>query len=420
MAREDAGNTPAIDRYARGIRYYREGLWQKAADVLEGLLHCPEAIGRPARYIYSLARRALGAAATARGEFVEAAEHLAGAATAAGLNCGRPSRAFGVLPTPDGMSGCLRQLERAPAAGGGSAGRCRKLAQAQWQAGQREAAYMTLTRGLRRFGSRGGLHLQMGLFLAAEEQYDRARAAMTQAVEADCDDPNAHRCLALVAAAQGDLAESVRAFQRAVELRPDDLLVAYELVVTAGAAADSGLSVRVRLPDPADGPTDERLAALAAYVAAEPDFADALASLPDGRDDDDLLALLAGAVELALVSEPRHADLHRVASQVLARMGQTEAAIEHAHRALSLNPRYLQARVQLADLYAEADRIEEAVEAYCRAVADGADWPDVHFRAAELLLRARRPEEARLHLRRALQLNESYAPAADALAALAA
>ena len=44
----------------------------------------------------------------------------------------------------------------------------------------------------------------------------------------------------------------------------------------------------------------------------------------------------------------------------------------------------------------------------------------MHFRAGELLKRCRQTARAAEHLRRALQLNGAYTPAAEALASLAA
>jgi len=408
-----------LKRYTRAMRLYRNQRWRRAAEALEPLLTCPGAMGSAARRCCVHAHRALAAEAAERRNYAQAADHLQAAMRALGADRSRRDGSTRVPPGGETTRHCLREMERTAEARGGSFPRPGKLAQVQWHAGQREEAYMTLTRALRRDGNDAGLLLQMGMFLAAEERLDEARPVLARAAEAGCDNPAAHRLLALVAAAQGDVVAAVRALQRAVDLSPDDLVLAGQLVLSADVPARSGARLTVRLPVDEDGTDDEHLDGLARYLAAHPELADALLAAP-AEEDGDLLALLSKAVDQALAQYRRRADLHWVAARLAQRMGRTEAAVEHARRAVSLNPRYLQARVLLADLYAGAGRIEQAVQAYRLAIADGADWADVHYRAAELLARCDRKTEARGHLRRALHLNRSYTRAAEALASLAA
>jgi len=406
-------------RYARGLQLYRLRRWQQSADALEGLLGEGGAVGCLARAYRGRAHRMMAREAMEQRDYTAATRHLQ--AAAASEQRPRPAAGSGAGAAGAGpMRHCLEEMERGLEVDRASADPRRRLAQVQWQSGRREEAYMTLTRALRRFPEHPGLLLQMGLYLAAEERFPEARAVLAQARDADCGNAEVLRALAWVAAVEGDLAACVAALQRAVDLGPDDLLLAHQFVVAAAAADRAGLRVRAHLPEPAGGPADARVIELSEYIAAEPDFADALLSCPGGSQDQELLGLLAEAVELAIRKQPRPMTLHWIGSRVCEGLGRLGAAIEHAHRALSLEPGYVQARVQLADLYARTGRGEQAVLEYRRAVADGADWPDVHYRVAELLLRARRAPEARRHLRRALELNEQYAPAARALAALAA
>ena len=74
----------------------------------------------------------------------------------------------------------------------------------------------------------------------------------------------------------------------------------------------------------------------------------------------------------------------------------------------------------MADLCDRTAQSRQAVEHITRAIEYGADWPDVHLHAADLLNKCRRTEKAKQHLLRALELKPGYAQAREALASLAA
>jgi tetratricopeptide (TPR) repeat protein len=159
---------------------------------------------------------------------------------------------------------------------------------------------------------------------------------------------------------------------------------------------------------------------LANYVAAESDFVEAFLALPASGADAELFEMLAGILQMALAEHSRYADLHHYCGRVFHRLGRTARALHHTRRAVQINPRYVQALLALARMYAEQDQLARAVETVRRAIECGADWPDIHCLAGEWMIRLRRDEEAQTHLKRALQLKATYPRAAEALASLAA
>ena len=425
MSGNDVTTTDASDavgRYTRGLLLRSQGCFDQAAQQLQELIGQDDTIGLLARYHFALAHRSLAGQALSRGDFPAAQRHLQTAMNAVGARAGVGSLLAGLYARGHKPAECLREMEKAPVASAGkdSPDFHRKLAQAQWQAGRRQEAYMTLTQALRRFGDVGSLHLQWGLFLAAEEKYAEARQRLALAAQAECDSADAYRYLALAAAALGDAPAAAQSFQRALDLCPDDLMLAYQLSLAARAAGADGVKIIVRLPVPSASGTQGNLHELARRIADEPDLIEALCSLPKNDLDNELFSMLAGAVELAIEAHPRHADLHLAASRVYCRLGQQEAAQLRVHESLEINPAYIRARLHVAELCTLAGRAEAAAGHYQRAVSDGADWPDVHLRAGEALIGCGRVEEARRHLCRALELNAGYSPAADALKALAA
>jgi len=409
------------ERYTRGVELYRQGKHEQAVAALKPLLSRGDLVSQMAKFYSGMAHRATGMEALQQGQFDRAERHLKLAVEAIGRDADLAAYLASIHARKGHQELCLREMEHAldreqrertwP---------WRRLAQAQWRTGRRAEAHMTLNHALRRLGEKAELHLQLGLFHAAEEHFAEAKACFARAAEADCTSPEAHYYLGLAAAAQGDVAQAARSLQRAFLLRPNDLVLAYQLALAARAADQSGVRVALPAPEPilANGGSEVRQ--LADYVAAEPDFVDAFLALPETDADGPLFNLLVGVLRAALAAHAGRADLHLHLSRALQRVGQTEPAVHHARKATEVNPRYVQAFVQLARLHAGADRVAEALEAAQQAIACGGDWPDVHLLVAELMKRCDAMDGAAEHLRRALQLNPNYAPAAEALTSLAA
>ncbi len=323
-----------------------------------------------------------------------------------------------------GLRGYTRNLDdgrvEVYAAGSREASDARKLSQAQWRAGRRAEAYLTLSGALRRWPGEAQMHLQMGLFLAAEERYDQSRASFAKAAEADCTCAEAHENLALVAAVQHDGQTAVRGLQRALQLKPYDVMIAYKLALAARAACTDGYRITVFLPEPVTPAPTSQARQLAQYVTAQSDFVQCFLDLPQSAVDVELFGLLRDILQIAIAQNPRYADLRYYCSRVLARLGCVDEAIEQAQEAVDINPKYVLALLQLSELLTQAKRQDAALEHLRSAIAAGADWPDVHVAAATLARQLNNVPQTQLHLRRALELRPDYAPARQALRNLAA
>lgn len=421
MRHRSERTTEYTDRYRQGLKLYCSGRLDEAADLLSELRECKELVGRLGRYYEGLARRSMGIDAIQAGQFDQAERHFRSAVTCIGRRADLTEYLCGIYARGQRFDRCADELDKSVQAGDTAPQSWRKLAQAQWQAGRREQAFMTLTQALRHLGPQGPLLMQLGLFHAAEERFDEACKALAHAARIDCARPETHYYLALASVAAGDLRQAVRSFQRAWELRPEDIALAMQLAIAARAADQSGHTVVVRPPQDMRAVTaDSHVRQLAAYVQSEPDFVDALLALPAGDADGELFCLLACVLQTALAEHDDYADLHHRAGRVMVRLGRIEPAFAHARRAVELNPCYAQGLIHLAGLCASVGRREEAVAHLDAAIRCGADWPDVHCLAGELLLQDDKPRRARKHLVRALELKDGYARAADALAALAA
>lgn len=421
MARCQRPGDSRADQYKRGVHHYFRGRHQEAIAELEALQDQDDVSARMARYYRALARRALGMADLEQSRFEQAEGHLQAAIADVGNDAGLGTHLARIYARTHRQERCAAQMELLAEEHPDDATVQRRLAQAQWHAGRRIEAHMTLSAALRRLGHVARLHLQMGLFQAADERFADARESLARATQADQALPEAHRYLGLAEAALENFPAATNALQRALELRPDDLLCAYQLARAARAAAECGHKILLRPPAAANAPAETSEARqLARYVVADPDFLDALLALPAADGDERLFGLLLGVTRMALTQHPRYADLHLRCSRILTRLRRSEEALRHAQKALEINPRYVQALLEAADLCAAADRPTEAIGHLRQAIDLGADWPDVHCRAAQLMVHCNAGAAAAGHLRRALDLKPNYGPAADALAKLAA
>ena len=420
MAESDSKNAQEVRRYTHGIMLYRRGMYERAVDELAPVAPREDMIGRVARFYYAMAHRRLGIEALQAGRFCQAEGFFRAAMEAAGRKPDLSAHLAAMYAKTNRHELCTAEMERLADSPGDGPQTRRQLAQAQWRGGKRAEAYMTLTAALRKFPTEGKLHMQLGLFYAAEEQVEKACEQLNKAVEADCSSADNHYYLGLVAAARRDLQTAVRSFQRAFELRPEDLVIAHQLALAAKAAAQNGSHFLLRLPEPAPATADSHIAQLAHYVTDEPDFVGAFLALPPSEADSELFSMLAGVLQIALDKHPRYADLHYHSSRIFHRLGQMDAAVYHARRAVGINPRYLEALVHIAHLCAEADRPAEAVDYLEQAISHGGDWPDVHYLAGKLLVRCDKQQQARGHFQRALQLKTNYPGAAEMLHSLAA
>lgn len=409
-----------LNLFRDGMGAYRAGDYDAAVKALGPLAERDDVPGRMARYYCAMAHRSMGIEDIAAGRFDQAADHLRQAVALIGNRAELAEYLLLAYAGAGRYDRCAVEADVLCRTRPDDAGARVCLAQLQWRSGRREEAVMTLTRALRELGDIAELHLNLGLFHAAEEKFEPARRHLARAVECDCTSLPALRYLGLLESARGDFREAVRAFQRALALDPGDLLITYRLCLVAEAASPAGRPVIVSLPEPAACRCSSEIRRLAEFVVTETDFVEAFLALPASDMDEQLFGVLLSVLRAALAMHDDYADVHYLAAAVLLRLGDLQAARRHAERALGINPRYVKAMLLVADLDARCGLAAQAAASLQQAVAAGADWPDVHARLGDLLKENGKPALARHHYGRALQLNRGYTRAAEALASLAA
>jgi len=247
MELQERSPSVSAEAYARGVGLYCRGDHERAIEELDAV-RGGDLLGKLAVFYRAMAHRELGLRALRSGQYDAAERHLRSAAATIGSEARVGAYLLAVLARRGAGGQVPAELDRAAGADRQDEGSARLLAMAQWQAGRRMQAYMTILEALRNQGGRADLHLQLGVFYAAEGRYAEARGCFARAAEADCTNWEAHRYLALAAAATGDVRSALRSFQRALSLRPADTMLAYQLALSARAASHEGWHVVLHVP----------------------------------------------------------------------------------------------------------------------------------------------------------------------------
>jgi len=297
-----------------------------------------------------------------------------------------------------------------------------RLALARWKNGQVDLAVQCLEQGIRAQPHQAALHHQLGVFLAARDEYARAAEAFERAVALEPNRVDAHLGLGWCYAALGRYDRALACLRKTQALRPTDAEIARQLHLAVAAAAQwrQGSEPQALPPVAGSSPDDIRVAQLAEMIAQDPDFVEAFLALPEADVDRTLLELLAAGIDRAIRAHPNYADLHLYGSRVYERLGLTDAAMVASQKAIEINPRYLSAMVQMARLFEATDRRQEAIDRLEAALRTGAEDADIHYVLGNLYRADGQVDRARSSYERALHLNAGLSAAREALETLAA
>lgn len=166
------------------------------------------------------------------------------------------------------------------------------------------------------------------------------------------------------------------------------------------------------------------------YGAAQFALANALRKL--GQDDkarEHFKLYQANMTNVPRTVDPVRAAVQQLSESALAHMdrglsladaGNLQGAIQQYLVAIQLEPKNVQAYINLIQLYARIGETDKAVDAYHKAVAINPNRADCYYNYGVLMFRLRKYSEAEQATRRAIQINPFYADAHDNLGVLLA
>ena len=108
----------------------------------------------------------------------------------------------------------------------------------------------------------------------------------------------------------------------------------------------------------------------------------------------------------ALRVRPNDAEAHFYLADCLYRIGKQEAALERYLAAIENDPEYLEAWTQIGCLYAELHKWTESLLAFDEALHIFPDFPEAHLHKAETLRQMKQMEDAIVHWKRYLELDQ--------------
>lgn len=292
-----------------------------------------------------------------------------------------------------------------------------RLALSQYRGGSPFEAMATLREGICQTPEAAELHYQLGVMLAADNDFIEAERSFEMALHHAPKHVAAHERLAQICAVSNRPERALEYMKRAQALDPTNARVAFQLCLMA---SDESTADRITWHVPTVQPEAEpnALDRLGEAIAEDPDFVETFLRLPESDVDAEVFATLAATLERALGNRPEYADLHYHCGAVYRRLDRTDQAIAHAQQAVDLNPRYVNALILLAKLYRDTDRWAEGAERLESAIAAGGDYADVHYLLGELYQAGGQMEQARKAYRRALDVNGNFQAARRALAAM--
>jgi len=296
-----------------------------------------------------------------------------------------------------------------------------RLALAYYRQGHPIDAMTVLREGLCQQPREARLHYQLGVMLAAEEDFTDAERSFERAVAYNPSHAEAYERLAQICSVHGRYTRALEYLEKAHKLDPLNARLALQLSLVGQSEIKTGhrTALAWQVPSGASAPDESALKRLGQAIADEPDFVETFLSLPESEVDGEVFSTLAATIERALRNHPEYADLHYHCGAVYRRLGRRRDAIEHTERAVQINPRYTNALIQLAELYGQTDQWAKGVERLEQAIRLGADYPDVHCLIGRLCQAGGQLDRARKAYKRALDLNQNDRVAREALEALA-
>lgn len=229
--------------------------------------------------------------------------------------------------------------------------------------------------------------------------YRSQRAQWLSVLEVYPDDPNAHVGLGVLAARRGDLAAAVAHYRRALDVRPGMVAVRANYGAALGDL----------------GRDDEAIEQLRLAVKMDPDRGVARYNLAvrlfQRGEQSEAMAHFAGALRAGRLPVAAYLAI----GQVMFDAQRYDEAADAFVAAAELQPDHAEAHFKCALSRSRAGQLEQSVTSYRKALSLRPAWPEAHNNLGVALARLGRVGEARDHFAEAVRLAPDYGDAVDNL-----
>jgi tetratricopeptide (TPR) repeat protein len=252
------------------------------------------------------------------------------------------------------------------------------LGQVQAAAGHCDAAIVSLQSALRLDPSYIPAQLRLADCFVAAAQWDKAAELYTSVLKSEPDNAAAHYGMGRVRAAHRDFLPAADSYRKAISLFPDYGPAHYAL-----ALADRAL-----------GQLDQAEAELHLY-----------------EKDKNRVPPLNDPLSAEVRALNRTAIYHVQLGIALEQQGQLEESAAAHEKALAIDPRLVQAHINLVELYGRLGQYDKAAEHYRAAARLSPDSAENYYNFGVLNLAAEKFDQAEIAFRKTLELDPNYAGA---------
>jgi len=246
----------------------------------------------------------------------------------------------------------------------------------------------------------------LGLIYGAMGRIDKSRAALEKAIELNPQYTDAHFCLGIVHLAGRLYPESRQSFERVLTLRPSHteaglFLKKAEQLGSEFSTSDEQESVGKLFI--------QALAVLPRHQEIYPDFSD-IVNIFSPSTNRGLYLSLIQFYEVTAIKTPHYADIHDTLGSLHAKLGSFDRAEACFRKALTVNPRFIRARVNLYKMLLSRNKASEALTEINMLLEQGLRFPDMLFDQGRTLNALGRSEEAITFLSQAVDMNPAMEP----------
>jgi tetratricopeptide (TPR) repeat protein len=285
------------------------------------------------------------------------------------------------------------------------------LGRACQQQGKYDESIEVFERILRRAPIYPGVNSLLAISYYSLNQFGKSIEAGRKELTGNPKDKQARYYLALALSASGRLFEAIQQLETLQAEDPQNLAVAYQLVVDYKAAAqeagqrlakiapDSEFTHVMRAEALADGERfDEAILEFKEALRKDPDFPGihlALGQVYWRRKD---LEKSQQELKLALAEDPNQPLANYYLADILVTEKEFLQAIPRLEKALSVYPELTRAYWLLGKSYASTGNDQRALQVFKKALEQNPSYKEVHFQLHELYARLGKKEESRQHL----------------------
>jgi tetratricopeptide (TPR) repeat protein len=279
-------------------------------------------------------------------------------------------------------------------------------------------------------------YFYLGLARLSIGQIDLAQFSVATAIEHNGKESKYHALMAHLLLLNGDFQQAKKHAAIALRLSSSNLRAAITLGRAMMGAKEYAEAIKLFEKIRSQGDNIEVLGYLATALLNSGEQTQGIALLEEilqldpGNSRAALLLLqlqyrddLAGAeqfIRTQIEKAPPSSGLYLLQGKILERQGQVDAALASYNKAIELNPGNLNAYTASGKILVQLNKKDEAREKYSSMIAQNPQWMQGYMGMAALSESEDKIEEAMQYYRQALEIQPTFAPAANNLAWLIA